>query len=64
MFDTPILDRLSDEIKDGLAAQVPQPVAARPAAPSSPGWRKHIIDNPYLNGETIRLDGAIRMSPR
>jgi NAD(P)-dependent dehydrogenase (short-subunit alcohol dehydrogenase family) len=63
VFDTPILSRLSDEIKDRLAAQVPNP--ARLGSPPEFGrLARHIIDNPYLNGETIRLDGAIRMSPR
>jgi NAD(P)-dependent dehydrogenase (short-subunit alcohol dehydrogenase family) len=63
VFDTPILNRFSDEIKDGLARQVPHPARlGRPAEFAATAL--HIIDTPYLNGETIRLDGAIRMSPR
>lgn len=63
VFDTPILNRFSEEIKAGLAAQVPNPVRlGRPSEFAK--LAKAIIDNPYLNGETIRLDGAIRMSPR
>jgi NAD(P)-dependent dehydrogenase (short-subunit alcohol dehydrogenase family) len=63
VFDTPILSRLSQEVKDKLAAQIPHP--ARLGQPVEYArLAKHIIDNPMLNGETIRLDGAIRMSPR
>lgn len=63
VFDTPILSRFSQEIKDGLAAQVPHP--ARLGRPEEyAATAMHIVDNAMLNGETIRLDGAIRMSPR
>ena len=63
VFDTPILSRFSDEIREGLAAQVPHPARlGRPEEYAS--LALHIIDNPMLNGETIRLDGAIRMQPR
>lgn len=63
IFDTPILSRFSDEIKDGLARQVPHPSRlGRPGEFAS--LALHIIENPMINGETIRLDGAIRMSPR
>jgi len=63
VFDTPILARFSQEIRDGLGAQVPNP--ARLGRPDEFAMlATQIIDNPYLNGETIRLDGAIRMSPR
>jgi NAD(P)-dependent dehydrogenase (short-subunit alcohol dehydrogenase family) len=63
VFDTPILNRFSDEIKEGLARQVPHPARlGRPVEYAATAL--HIIDTPYLNGETIRLDGAIRMSPR
>jgi NAD(P)-dependent dehydrogenase (short-subunit alcohol dehydrogenase family) len=63
VFDTPILNRFSDEIKQGLAAQVPHP-ARLGQPPEFAATALHIVDNPMLNGETIRLDGAIRMSPR
>ena len=63
VFDTPILSRFSDEIKEGLARQVPHPARlGRPVEYAATAL--HIIDTPYLNGETIRLDGAIRMSAR
>lgn len=63
VFDTPILARYSEEIRDGLGKQVPFPARlGRPEEFASTAL--HIIDNSYLNGETIRVDGAIRMSPR
>jgi NAD(P)-dependent dehydrogenase (short-subunit alcohol dehydrogenase family) len=63
VFDTPILSRFSQEIRDGLGAQVPNP--ARLGEPDEFAMlAQQIVENPYLNGETIRLDGAIRMSPR
>lgn len=63
VFDTPILARFSQEIRDGLGAQVPNP--ARLGQPDEFAMlAQQVVENPYLNGETIRLDGAIRMSPR
>ena len=63
IFDTPILSRLSEETRGSLAAQVPHP--ARMGHPDEfAALALHIIDNPMLNGETIRLDGAIRMQAR
>jgi NAD(P)-dependent dehydrogenase (short-subunit alcohol dehydrogenase family) len=62
-FDTPLLARLSDEVRGSLAATVPHP--SRLGEPDE--YAKlalSIIDNGMLNGETIRLDGAIRMAPR
>jgi NAD(P)-dependent dehydrogenase (short-subunit alcohol dehydrogenase family) len=62
-FDTPLLNRLSDEVRGSLASIVPHP--SRLGEPDE--YAKlalSIIDNGMLNGETIRLDGAIRMSPR
>jgi NAD(P)-dependent dehydrogenase (short-subunit alcohol dehydrogenase family) len=62
-FDTPILSRFSDEIRGRLAAAVPHPSRlGRPDEYAS--LAMHIIENPMLNGETIRLDGAIRMPAR
>jgi len=63
VFDTPILDRFSDEIKAGLAAQIPHPHRLGQADEFAQ-LAEAIIDNPMLNGETIRLDGAQRMSAR
>jgi len=63
VFDTPILARHSEEIRAGLAAQVPHP--SRLGQPEEyASLAMHIVDNPMLNGETIRLDGAIRMSAK
>jgi NAD(P)-dependent dehydrogenase (short-subunit alcohol dehydrogenase family) len=63
LFLTPLLESLPQEVQDSLGAQVPFP--SRLGAPAE--YAKmvhHIIDNDMLNGETIRLDGAIRMAPR
>ena len=63
VFDTPILSRFPEQVKAGLAAQVPHPSRlGRPEEYASMALA--IVDNPMLNGETIRLDGAIRMAPR
>jgi len=62
-FDTPILARFSQEIRDNLGNQTPHPRRlGRPDEFAS--LAMHIIDNPMVNGETIRLDGAIRMSAK
>jgi NAD(P)-dependent dehydrogenase (short-subunit alcohol dehydrogenase family) len=62
-FDTPLLGRLRSDIRDGLAASVPHP--KRLGAPDDfARMALQIIENPYVNGETIRLDGAIRMAAR
>jgi NAD(P)-dependent dehydrogenase (short-subunit alcohol dehydrogenase family) len=62
-FDTPILARVSSEVRESLAKATPHP--ARLGRPSEFAMlAAHIIENPMLNGETIRLDGAIRMPPR
>ena len=63
LFDTPLLARLPEEVKESLGKSVPHP--SRLGTPDE--YAKlalAIIDNPMLNGETIRLDGAIRMAPR
>lgn len=63
LFDTPLLGRLRQDIRDALGATVPHP--ARLGLPSEYArLAAHIIENPMLNGETIRLDGALRMAPR
>ncbi|OZF50758.1 MULTISPECIES: SDR family NAD(P)-dependent oxidoreductase [unclassified Rhodococcus (in: high G+C Gram-positive bacteria)] len=63
IFDTPILSRFSQEIRDGLAAQIPHP-ARLGDADEYAKLALHIVDNAMINGEVIRLDGAIRMAPR
>ena len=63
LFDTPILARLPEKVRDSLAQSVPNP--SRFGEPEEyASLAQHIIANPMLNGETIRLDGAIRMAPR
>jgi len=62
-FDTPMLARLRSDLRDKLAADVPYP--KRLGNPSEFGrLAVSVLENDYLNGETIRLDGAIRMAPR
>ena len=63
LFDTPLLAGLPEDAKASLGRQVPHP--ARLGDPAEYGaLAAHIVANPMLNGETIRLDGAIRMAPR
>ena len=63
VFDTPLLARVPDDIRQALGAAVPHP--ARLGNPDEfAQLALHIIENPMLNGETIRLDGALRMAPR
>lgn len=63
IFDTPLLGKLPDAARAALGQQVPFP--PRLGKPEEYALlAKQIIENPMLNGETIRLDGAIRMSPR
>jgi len=63
LFDTPLLAGLPDETRAALGAQVPHP--ARLGAPAEyAALVAHIVENPMLNGEVIRLDGALRMPPR
>jgi NAD(P)-dependent dehydrogenase (short-subunit alcohol dehydrogenase family) len=63
IFDTPMLAGLPEPARASLGQQVPFP--ARLGRPEEfAALAQHIIENPMLNGETIRLDGAIRMAPR
>ncbi len=63
IMDTPLLGGLNEEFRRSLAASVPNP--KRLGEPREyAALAVHIVDNRYLNGETIRLDGAIRMAPR
>ncbi|MBF6330348.1 3-hydroxyacyl-CoA dehydrogenase [Nocardia transvalensis] len=63
MFDTPLLAALPPEAKASLEQQVPHPRRLGDPAEYA-ALVAHIIENPMLNGEVIRLDGAIRMGPR
>lgn len=63
IFSTPMLHGLPDEVKESLAKSVPFP--QRLGIPEDyAALAVHIIENRMLNGEVIRLDGAIRMAPR
>jgi NAD(P)-dependent dehydrogenase (short-subunit alcohol dehydrogenase family) len=63
IFRTPLLETLSQEVQDSLGKQVPFP--SRLGHPDEFALLvQSIIANPMLNGEVIRLDGAIRMAPR
>ncbi len=63
LFLTPLLHDLPEEVQASLGAQVPFP--SRLGAPEEyADMVSHITRNPMLNGEVIRLDGAIRMAPR
>ena len=62
LFRTPLLAGLPDEAIASLGAQVPHPSRLGDPAEYA-ALARHIVENPMLNGETIRLDGAIRMSP-
>jgi len=63
IFETPMMAGLPQAARDSLGAQVPHP--ARLGRPDEyAALVEHIVRNPMLNGETIRLDGGIRMAPR
>lgn len=63
IFETPMMAGLPQEAQDSLGRQVPHPSRlGKPVEYAS--LAAHIIDNAMLNGEVIRLDGAIRMAPK
>jgi NAD(P)-dependent dehydrogenase (short-subunit alcohol dehydrogenase family) len=63
IFDTPMLAGLPDAARESLGKQVPFPSRlGRPAEYAA--LARHIVENQMINGEVIRLDGAIRMAPR
>jgi 3-hydroxyacyl-CoA dehydrogenase/3-hydroxy-2-methylbutyryl-CoA dehydrogenase len=62
-FDTPMLAMAPEPVRQALAAQIPFPSRlGRPSEYAS--LVRHVLENVMLNGETIRLDGAIRMAPK
>lgn len=63
LFMTPLLAGLPQEAQDSLAAAIPFPRRLGQADEFA-SLAAHMIDNPYLNGEVVRLDGALRMAPR
>ena len=63
LFLTPLLEGLPQESQDGLAAAIPNP--ARLGRPDEfAALVKAMVENDYLNGEVVRLDGALRMQPK
>ncbi|QSE78316.1 SDR family NAD(P)-dependent oxidoreductase [Rhodococcus koreensis] len=63
LFETPMFAGVADEVRASVGAQVPHP--SRLGNPDEyAGLVQHVIENSMLNGEVIRLDGAIRMGPR
>lgn len=63
LFLTPLLEGLSDEAKQSLSSAIPFPKRLG-AADEYAKLVLHIIDNNYINGEVIRIDGALRMQPK
>jgi len=63
IFDTPAMARATPEMKDALSAMVPFPKRLGHADEYA-GMAMELVRNGYINGETVRLDGAIRMQPR
>ncbi len=62
LFDTPLLSKLPDKVRDFLAHKVPYP--SRLGFPDEFAQLcLHIVNNKMINGETIRIDGALRMQP-
>src|SRR5215210_965022 len=61
--DTPMLAPMREDIRESLIAQVPFPKRLGRAEEFA-ALVRHIVENDYLNGEVIRLDGALRMAPR
>jgi 3-hydroxyacyl-CoA dehydrogenase / 3-hydroxy-2-methylbutyryl-CoA dehydrogenase len=63
LFDTPLLAGLPEEARAALGEQVPHP-SRLGKADEYAALAAHVVENPMLNGEVIRLDGALRMPPR
>ena len=63
LFLTPLLANLPQEAQDSLAASIPFPRRLGHADEFA-SLALHMIDNPYLNGEVVRLDAALRMAPK
>jgi len=63
VFHTPMVDRMPDQAQQALGASIPFPKRlGRPAEFAA--LVAHVIDNRYLNGTTLRLDGAVRLEPK
>ena len=64
VFDTPMLARLRPDIRDSPGRRACRTRAASAHPTTTPRMALSLLENSYVNGETIRLDGAIRMPPR
>ena len=63
IFYTPMVDTMPEHVQDSLGASIPFP--SRLGKPGEfADLAAHIIENSYFNGETIRLDGAVRLQPK
>jgi NAD(P)-dependent dehydrogenase (short-subunit alcohol dehydrogenase family) len=63
IFNTPMVSGMPEEVQKSLAASIPFPKAlGRPEQYAE--LALHIVENRYLNGEVIRLDGGVRLAPR
>ncbi|KTS97586.1 3-hydroxy-2-methylbutyryl-CoA dehydrogenase [Pseudomonas oryzihabitans] len=63
VFETPMMAGMTPEVREALSAKVPFPPRLGRGEEFA-ALVRHIIENPMLNGEVIRLDGALRMAPR
>lgn len=63
LFHTPMMETLSDEVREGIIANIPFPKRLGHGEEFA-ALAQHIIENSYINGEVIRLDGATRLPPR
>lgn len=63
LFHTPMMETLSDEVREGIIANIPFPKRLGRGEEFA-SLAEHILENSYLNGEIIRLDGATRLPPR
>jgi NAD(P)-dependent dehydrogenase (short-subunit alcohol dehydrogenase family) len=63
LFETPLLDELSEDAKKSLSSSIPFPKRLGMATEFAK-LALHIIENTYINGEIIRIDGALRMQSK
>ncbi len=63
LFETPLLMGIPEAARNKLGSTIPFP-SRLGQPPEYAALACHIVENPMLNGETIRLDGALRMAPR
>ena len=63
IFWTPMVDGMPDRVQESLSASIPFP-SRLGTSKEFAGLVAHILGNRYLNGETIRLDGAVRLAPK